>query len=178
MTRKISNVVAENDEAKVVASGVTEPKKPRKNRVGKTTGVPGVTVAVKKNKEPKPPRNPFRRSQTSKLQLNNLQTGKRVESMTPRIEILRTRLDVIQKRLEFVSGKLRLVKEELAVRAGCTNDDTTVETKAIVDAADHDVTDTIGQECEDGSAEDSADNIELEDEVEDGMDVFQTPACV
>ena len=84
----------------------------------------------------------------------------------------------MQTRLDFVSGRLRLVKEELAVRVSCTDDDATVETKTIEDAADHDVPDTIGQECEYGSAEDSADNIELDDEVEDGTDVFQTPACV
>ena len=84
MKRKISNEVTENDEAKVVTRGVTEPKKPRKNRVAKPTSVPGVTVTVKKKKEPKPPRNPFRHSQTSKLQLKNLQMGIRVDIMKRR----------------------------------------------------------------------------------------------
>ena len=168
-----------NDEANEVATGVTQNKKaPRKNRVAKTTGVPGVTVAVKKKKEPKAPRNPFRRSQTVKLQLKNLQMGKRVEIITPRVEVLRARLDVMQKRLDTVNGKLRFVKEELAVRASCTGDDATAETKTIVDTADHDVADTIKEDGEDSSAEDSADNIELDDEVEDGMDVFDTPACL
>ena len=179
MKKQNSKVVSDNEEVNAVATGVTETKKaPRKNRVAKTTRVPGVKVAVKKKKEPKTPRNPFRRSQTVKLQLKNLQMGKRVEIMTPRVEVLRTRLDVMQKRLDFVNGKLRLVKEELAVRASCTGDDATAETKTIVDAADHDVADTIEEDGDDCSAEDSADDIELDDEVEDGMDVMQTPACV
>ena len=179
MTNKNSKVVSGNDKAAVVATGVAQgTKAPRKSRVVKTTGVGGVSVTVKKKKEPKPPRNPFRRSQTVKLQLKNIQMGKRVEIMTPRVETLRARLDVMQKRLDFVNGKLRLVKEELAVRASCTGDDTTAETKTIVDTADHDVADTIKEDGEDSSAEDSGDNIELDDEVEDGMDVFETPACV
>jgi hypothetical protein len=179
MTNKNSKTVPSNDEVTAVATGVPQQKKaPRKNRVVKTKGVGGVSVTVKKKKEPKPPRNPFRRSQTVKLQLKNIQMGKRVETMTPRVETLRVRLDVMQKRLDFMNGKLRLVKEELSVRATCTDGDTNVEKETMVDTVDHGVVDTIDQECKAGSAEDSDEDIELDDEVEDGMNVLETPACV
>jgi hypothetical protein len=103
-------------EAQAVAAGVDpQPQTGRKGRVRKNGGAPRVAIA-KKKKEPRPPRNPFRRSETGKLQLKSLQMGKRVETMTPRVEALQERLDTMKSRLDFVSGKLKLVKEELSSR--------------------------------------------------------------
>jgi hypothetical protein len=109
-------------EAQAVATGV-DPAQPtgRKGRVRKTGTTPRVAIA-KKVKEPKPPRNPFRRSETGKLQLKSLQMCKRVETMTPRVAALRERLEVMESRLVFVSGKLKLVKEELSSRSGHAGD--------------------------------------------------------
>jgi hypothetical protein len=110
-------------EAQAVATGV-DPTHPtgRKGRVRKNGGVPRAAIA-KKKKEPKPPRNPFRRSDTGKLQLKNLQMSKRVETMGPRVAALRERLDTMESRLVFISGKLKLVKEELSARSVTTEDE-------------------------------------------------------
>jgi hypothetical protein len=115
-------VSAGSAEAQAVAAGVDQkPPTGRKSRVRKTNPSPRVAIA-KKKKEPKPPRNPFRRSETGKLQLKSLQMGKRVETMTPRVTILRERLETMQSRLDFVSGKLKLVKEELETRETANSD--------------------------------------------------------
>lgn len=117
-------VSASSAEAQAVATGVDQKQQPgRKSRVRKSNATPRVAV-VKKKKEPKPPRNPFRRSETVKLQLKSLQMGKRVETMTPRVSVLRERLETMQQRLDFVAGKLKLVKEELASREDLVNDET------------------------------------------------------
>ena len=100
-----------------VATGVDQaPASGRKARVRKADGAGRSAVSVRKKKAPKAPRNPFRRSETAKLQVKRLQMGKRVETMTPRVEVLRERLETMQSRLLFVSGKLQLVKEELTSR--------------------------------------------------------------
>jgi hypothetical protein len=149
------NFVMDNEEVQAVATGVTE-KTPvsRKGRVRKTGGAPRAALAVKKKKEPKPPRNPFRRSDTGKLQLKHLQMSKRVETMTPRVDVLRTRLEVMQKRLDFVSGKLTLVTEELETRS--TDKLDTVVPKVGAECANEGVSDA-----------DSMENVELDDEVEE-----------
>ena len=104
--------------AHAVATGMSpETSVVRKGRVRKSVRTPGkVAIEKKKKKQPKAPRNPFRRSETVKLQLKNLQMGKRLETMAPRVDLLRNRLDLMQKRLDFLSGKWKLVKEELAAR--------------------------------------------------------------
>jgi len=101
-----------------VADGVDQVTVPgRKARSRKGDGATRAAGAsIKKKRAPKAPRNPFRRSETAKLQVKRLQMGKRVEVMTPRVEVLRERLDTMQSRLLFVSGKLAQVKEELASR--------------------------------------------------------------
>ena len=71
---------------------------------------------VPKNKIAKPKANPFRRSDTGKLQLKGLQMAKRIEAQTPKISVLRERLDLMESRLGSVSTKLKLVQEELASR--------------------------------------------------------------
>jgi len=107
-------------EAQAVATGVDQ-KQPqgRKSRVRKTNATP--RAAVVKKKAPKAPRNPFRRSETGKLQLKSLQMTKRVATMAPRVAVLRERLETMESRMEFISGKLVLVKEELngSVRGHC-----------------------------------------------------------
>jgi hypothetical protein len=109
-------------ETHAVATGVDhKPATGRKGRVRKAGAVPRVAVA-KKKKAPKPPRNPFRRSDSGKLQLKQLQMSKRIATMTPRVEVLRDRLTVMESRLTFVSGKFKLVTEELASRVGATAD--------------------------------------------------------
>ena len=111
-------MVMDHTTAHAVATGMSpETSVVRKGRVRKSVRTPGkVAIEKKKKKQPKAPRNPFRRSETVKLQLKNLQMGKRVETMTPRVDLLRNRLDLMQKRLDFLSGKWKLVKEELAAR--------------------------------------------------------------
>jgi hypothetical protein len=121
-------VSAGSAEAQAVAAGIEQkPPTGRKSRVRKTNPSPRAAIA-KKKKEPKPPRNPFRRSETGKLQLKSLQMGKRVETMTPRVTILRERLETMQSRLDFVSGKLKLVKEELETRETANSDAVVSET--------------------------------------------------
>ena len=118
MKSNTPNVVMDHTTAHAVATGVSqETSVVRKGRVRKSTGTPRKNTTEKKKKEPKAPRNPFRRSETVKLQLKNLQMGKRVGTMTPRVDLLRNRLDLMQKRLDVLSGKWTLVKEELATRS-------------------------------------------------------------
>ena len=108
-------------EAQAEATGV-DPQQPsgRKGR-GRKNGTTKPRAAIaKKTKVPKPPRNPFRRSETGKLQLKSLQMGKRVETMTPRVTLLRDRLETMESRLQFISGKLKLVNEELTSREDTT----------------------------------------------------------
>ena len=163
-----SSAVMDDANVHAVATGVS-PKEPvvRKGRARKVAGAPRALVA-KKKKEPKPPRNPFRRSETVKLQLKKLQMSKRVETMTPRVEVIRTRLDGMQKRLDFVTGKLKLVNEELSSRkeeggGSCGGDgDSTTMHGAVGEG--------LGVECVDGgsSDEEPLENVELDDEVEEG----------
>ena len=116
-------------EAQAVATGVDQ-KQPqgRKSRVRKTNATP--RAAVVKKKAPKAPRNPFRRSETGKLQLKSLQMTKRVATMAPRVAVLRERLETMESRMEFISGKLVLVKEELCSRSGTAGGDEAPETAA------------------------------------------------
>ena len=157
--------VTDNADVEAVATGITKPSSVvRKDRARKKTDSLNATPTVKKKKELKPPRNPFRRSETSKLHLKNLQIGKRVETMTPRVEILRKRLDVMQKRLDSEVSKLKLVKEELSTRS----DASTMQTEA--------GTTTTPPECVDTHCDDEEEDemVELDDEIEDDMDVLQT----
>ena len=159
--------VTDNADVEAVATGITKPSSVvRKDRARKKTDSPRAALAVKKKKEPKPPRNPFRRSETSKLHLKNLQMGKRVETMTPRVEILRKRLGVMQTRLDSVIGKLKLVKEELSTRSGAS----TMQT-GTGDTATH--IECVDTHCDD-EEEDEDEMVELDDEIEDDMDVLQT----
>ena len=164
-----SSAVMDDANVHAVATGVS-PKAPvvRKGRVRKVAGAPRAPLVAKKKKEPKPPRNPFRRSETVKLQLKKLQMSKRVETMTPRVEVIRTRLDGMQKRLDFVTGKLKLVNEELSSRkaeggVSCGGDgDSTTMHGAIGE--------DLGVECVDvgSSDEEPLENVELDDEGEEG----------
>jgi len=161
-----SSAVMDDANVHAVATGVS-PKEPvvRKGRVRKVAGAPRAPLVAKKKKEPKPPRNPFRRSETVKLQLKKLQMSKRVETMTPRVEVIRTRLDGMQKRLDFVTGKLKLVNEELSSRkeegGGCGDDGGSMP---------GDIDKDLGVECVDvgSSDEEPLENVELDDEVEEG----------
>ena len=110
-------VTAGSAEAQAEATGV-DPQQPsgRKGRGRKNNATTPRAAIAKKTKVPKPPRNPFRRSETGKLQLKSLQMGKRVETMTPRVSLLRDRLETMESRLQFIAGKLKLVKEELVSR--------------------------------------------------------------
>ena len=76
-----------------------------------------VSRGAPKKKIAKPKANPFRRSDTGKLQLKGLQMAKRIEAQTPKISMLRERLDLMESRLGSVSTKLKLVQAELASRA-------------------------------------------------------------
>jgi len=73
-------------------------------------------TATAKAKIIKPKANPFRRSDTGKLQLKRLQMTKRVEVQTPKITLMRERLELAESRIGSVSKKLKLVNEELASR--------------------------------------------------------------
>ena len=166
---KANNLVFVTDHADVEAVGTGFTKQPavvRKGRARKKTDSPRAALAVKKRKAPKPPRNPLRRSETSKLHLKNLQMGKRVETMTPRVEFLRKRIDVMQTRLDFAVGRLKLVKEEPCARF----DASTLPAGGGTAVAPTEYADTQ----RDNEEEDE--NIELDDEVEDGVDVLQAPA--
>ena len=100
------------------ATGVDQPVQVvRKGRVRKVDGAPRAALAVKKKKEPKAPRNPFRRSGTGKLQLKRMQMSARIESMTPRVSVLRERLATMSGRRDLITGQLRLVNDELIARA-------------------------------------------------------------
>jgi hypothetical protein len=70
-----------------------------------------------KKKIAKPKANPFRRSDTGKLQLKGLQMAKRIETQTPKVSLMRERLELAESRLGSVSTKLKLVQAELASRA-------------------------------------------------------------
>jgi hypothetical protein len=84
---------------------------------GKGKGKGSAQGAIRKKKVAKPKANPFRRSETGKLQLKRLQMGKRIETLGPRVAQMRERFETAETRLAFVSGKLKLVEEELASRA-------------------------------------------------------------
>ena len=76
-----------------------------------------VSRGAPKQKIAKPKANPFRRSDTGKLQLKGLQMAKRIEAQTPKITLMRERLELAESRLGSVSKKLKLVQEELSSRA-------------------------------------------------------------
>lgn len=150
-----------NADVHAVATGVEQTvNTSRKGRVRKPSDGPRVAgvAPAKKKKTPKPPRNPFRRSETVKLQLKRLQMTKRVETMTPRVDVMRERLDTMQQRLEFVSGKLKLVVEELVSRANFGNAVERVEGDVMEE--DMGVVDSVI------SSEVADEDIELDDEVE------------
>jgi hypothetical protein len=152
-----------NAEVHAVATGV-EPtvnasRKGRARKIKDGPRVAGVAPA-KKKKEPKPPRNPFRRSETVKLQLKRLQMTKRVETMKPRVDVMRERLDSMQQRLEFVSGKLKLVVEELVSRANFGKAVEGVEENAMEEGME---TVDFAIPLEEEAADE---DIELDDEVE------------
>jgi hypothetical protein len=148
------DMMADNSEVLAVATGIEKPAPSgRKGRVRKAAGTPRV-AGVKKPKIVKPPRNPFRRSDTGKLQLKRLQMGKRVETMNPRIEVLRERLETMEGRRTFISGKLKLVVEELEARSSFV-----VEPVSVDDTCAEGVTGGVGDIL--GVDED----IELDDEV-------------
>ena len=136
-----------NAAVQAIATGVDQaPASGRKGRVRKADGVARGATSVRKKKAPKAPRNPFRRSETAKLQVKRLQMGKRVETMTPRVEVLRERLDKMETSLRFVSGKLQQVKEELTSREAAaaappsddSGDATTVTTMADMESVELD----------------------------------------
>jgi len=151
------------DQAQIqaVATGVDQQTQTgRKGRVRKT-GVAGASLAVKSPKAPKAKRNPFRRSDTTKLQLKSLQMGKRVETMTPRVALLHERVSTMSSRLEFIVGKLALVREELAFRTTQSQADENsggASTDVPVETARQPVEGDVGSIDED-------ENIELDDEI-------------
>ena len=109
-------------------------------------------TATAKAKIIKPKANPFRRSDTGKLQLKRLQMTKRVEVQTPKVALMRERFELAESRLVAVSAKLELVKEELASRTAA---------KALLE-------DNAAEAAEESeSSELSGDEIELDSEVED-----------
>ena len=144
---KTTQSVSDVADIHAVASGIDTPVQNERKGRARKNGAKNPTLAVKKKKEPKAPRNPFRRSDTGKLQLKRLQMGKRVETMTPRVELLRERLSVMQTRLDYISGKLTLVVEELGTRAS------TGEEAAVVDNVD----------TSDAEVVDNCENIVLDD---------------
>ena len=161
MRHNKSNFVVDPTEVEAVATGVTQQAPVvRKGRVRKA-GARNAAVAIKKKKEPKKPRNPFRRSDTDKLRLKKLQMGKRVETMTPRVDILRSRLEIMQKRLDYVSDKLKFVNEELDTRS------LAAQSVSTGDSAGANATGPVVYVDESASGDDSAEVIELDDEVED-----------
>jgi hypothetical protein len=110
--------IMDDAEVQANATGVDQPVQAvRKGRVRKVDGAPRAALTVKKKKEPKAPRNPFRRSATGKLQLKRMQMSARIESMTPRVAVLRERLATMSGRLDLITGKLSLVNDELTARA-------------------------------------------------------------
>ena len=147
-------------ELQAVASGVDKQAQTgRKGRVRKASTTPRLAGVAAKKKVAKPPRNPFRRSETGKLQLKRLQMGKRVETMTPRVDVLRERLNTMQGRLDFVSGKLKLVVEELTTRSTEEATTTAADTPAAnVTTSDADTAAALAG----GKADE---DIELDDEV-------------
>ena len=164
-----------NTEAHAVATGIEQVTLPmekgrvRKNGVagGAPRSAPRSALAVKKPNAPKVPRNPFRRSETGKLQLKRLQMGKRVETMAPKVAALRERLDGTQERLEFVSGKLKLVVEELSSR---TDLDTTAGGE-LVGAAGGEPVGAADAAVENDGGEVSMDDVtELENEMDDEIE--------
>jgi hypothetical protein len=129
-----TNQIMDNADVHAIASGVDQPVQVvRKGRTRKTGTTPRVTLTVKKKKEPKAPRNPFRRSDTGKLQLKRLQMGARIEAMTPRVAVLRERLAAMSGRLEFITGKLKLVVDELTSRASFSQPVGVVEAVVVED---------------------------------------------
>ena len=127
---------------------VKQPKGKGKTGVKRNPAVSGVA----KEKTAKTKANPFRRSDTGRLQLKRLQMTKRIETQTPKVAQMRERFQLADSRLGSVSAKLLLVEAELASRKE------KAEEKAVEDKA--------AQDSE--SPELSSDEeIELDDEVED-----------
>ena len=126
---------------------VVAPKRPKgkgKNMVQRTPASRGVP----KKKIAKPKANPFRRSDTGKLQLKRLQMGKRVEMQTPKVAQMRARFELADSRLTAVTAKLKLVEQELASRKEKVAEDEAVEESETSELSDEE-------------------EIELDDEVED-----------
>jgi hypothetical protein len=161
-TQTPSSVEMINADIHAVATGVDNVvNASRKGRVRKPSDAPRVAkvVVAKKPKAPKTPRNPFRRSETGKLQLKRLQMTKRVETMSPRVDVLRERLKTMQERMDFVSGKLTLVVQELTSRA---NFGTAVGT---LENADEMMEDDLGVGTSSSAGEVDDEDIDLDDEV-------------
>lgn len=138
---------------------VTAPKQPKGKGKGKgkTTVKSTDTVrVVSKKKITKPKANPFRRSDTDKLQLKKLQMTKRVETQTPKVTLMRERFELAQSRLSSVSAKLLLVEAELASRK-----------EKVVEEAEEGKPEEDYESSELSGDEDLADTLELDDEVED-----------
>jgi len=131
----------------VVAS--KKPKVKSKTEKKRTPAASGVA----KKKSAKPKANPFRRSDTGKLQLKRLQMTKRVETQTPKVKLMQERFELAQSRLSSVSAKLLLVQAELASRKE------KVEDEAVEDKM-----------AEDDESSELSDDEDLEDELEDGIE--------
>ena len=173
VTPTVASLIMNNADVHAVATGVDQVvNNGRKGRVRKPSGTPRTAGGgVKKKKPVKPPRNPFHRSETGKLQLKRLSMSKSVETMTPRIDVLRARLKTMQERLEFVSGKLKLVVEELTSRTGVGQAVDDGDEGVGTDEAMEDVVDGCsGTETLNVSVGVADEDVELDDEAEVGAD--------
>ena len=140
----------------------------------------GVAKKKRAPKTPKPPRNPFRRSDTGKLKLKCIQMRKRIETLTPRAALMRERLDTTEARLNFLTGKVKLVDEELASRAMTVDTETPIEEAPEAMTSDAESSDEEIEELQDAccvagschanvceaETSDDDDDIELDDEIE------------
>jgi len=157
---KTTKSTSDSAHVRAVATGFDKPPPAELGRARKSSNPSRSTIAVKKKKDPKPPRNPFHRSVTGKLQLERLQMGKRVENMAPRVEVMRERLNVMQTRLDYVSGKLKLVVEGLTTRAYAG--------QAVGGGVEMEIAPT--GEVDEEEIVDDDENIALDDEEEQGTD--------
>lgn len=165
-------ITSDQAQIQAVATGVDQQTQTgRKGRVRKT-GVAGAALSVKNPKVPKAKRNPFRRSDTAKLQLKSLQMGKRVETMTPRVAVLHERVNTMNSRLEFIVGKLTLVREELAFRAAQPQTDE----PSAGSSMDTSVAQALPTGADEVGGDDEDENIELDDEVVVEPEVVLAPA--
>lgn len=96
-------------------AGTEDGDKKKKKQQRKKSTTPRDPTAVKQ-KPPKKPRNPFRRSETGKLRIKQLQMRKRVETLTPRVEVIEERQRVMRERLDKLVLKLGQVDDELRER--------------------------------------------------------------